>query len=430
MEGSTVGLATGDTRNPKEEAKPSRAVEPIEGTRAWIVVFGSFCLHFVVLGNLYSSGLYLPSYEERFELSRAEVSFIVQLQAGVKFTVGAIAGKLTDRYGLKWILSSNIVLYVSGYILASFGTSFTHLLLTQGIMVGISNGMLYWGSISLVSMWFKKKRGLASGFSTLGSGLGNFAIGILTEKWINEKGTAYALRGIGILSGVLLLIAFFCLKRRLPLVDRMSPCSDRDILTKRDFQFILFGTLFFQVGYQMPFAHLPSYIEDIGLRNDTAAIAVAQLGLGSAFGRILLGWLSDKIGRMKMFRYVLFASTGMMLSWLFADTEVGVISFAFAFGFFSGGFIALVFPVCADFYGSRRLGGVAGYIALCLVPGAYLGPYLAGFIFDADGNYDNAIFVGAGCILASSLALTQVSNPPERPRVESDQEVRVGSTDV
>uniref|UniRef100_A0A7S3PJ07 Major facilitator superfamily (MFS) profile domain-containing protein n=1 Tax=Aplanochytrium stocchinoi TaxID=215587 RepID=A0A7S3PJ07_9STRA len=388
-------------------------LEPVEGSRAWIVVLGSFCLHFVILGNLYASGLFVPEYEEKFNLTRAKASLIIQLQAGMKFTMGFIAGKITDRYGINAVLPLGIVVYISGLILASYAKTFNQLILTHGVMVGVSSGLLYWGCISIVSMWFKKRRGFAAGLAAFGSGIGNFSMGIMIQRFIQDGGYEAALFRGGLISAGILLIAALCLKRRLPLVDYLHPCSDQDVLSDRNFRLICSATMLFQVGYQVPFAHLPSYILDLGFDSEYAAIAVSQIGVGSSCGRVLLGYISDYVGRLRMFRFVLFATVVVCAGWYLSETKATITTFAFFFGFTSGGFIALVFPVLADYWGGKRLGGIAGYIAVSLVPGSYLGPFFAGYSFDRRGDYDIAIWMSAACIFLAACLLLGMHVPSE-----------------
>lgn len=125
-------------------------LEPFEGRSAWLCVLGSFIVHFVVLGGLYSFSLFVTTYEEEFQVGRGTVSLIFQLQVGLLVGCGLLFGPLSDKYGTKPVALFGLASLTVGLVVASFATSFGVLVFGQGILVGVGNSALYWPAITVV----------------------------------------------------------------------------------------------------------------------------------------------------------------------------------------------------------------------------------------------------------------------------------------
>jgi len=139
-------------------------------------------------------------------------------------------------------------------------------------------------------MWFSKRRGLATGIAVFGSGIGQLVTGVVLDTLLSNYGTQRALQVLAGYSGVVLLVAFFLLKRREPLKSDAGFCSGWGIFKDTDFVLLFLGSFFFFFGYLIPFALLPAYLEfnDIG-GPKFSGVAIGLIGIGSAIGRIILG---------------------------------------------------------------------------------------------------------------------------------------------
>lgn len=59
-------------------------------------------------------------------------------------------------------------------LMTSFATEYWQILLAQGICVGIGSGLLGLTSVSVIPLYFAKKRMIATGIAATGSSLGEF----------------------------------------------------------------------------------------------------------------------------------------------------------------------------------------------------------------------------------------------------------------
>ena len=102
---------------------------------------------------------------------------------------------------------------------------------------------------------------------------------------------------------------------------------------------------------------------------------------------------------------------GMGLSfviWLFSTSLWPLAAFAFVFGVFYGGFVALAPAVVIDYFGGRNASSLIGILYTSVAFGTLIGPTAAGFAFDASHSYTLpiALSVGAYAIATAVLALT------------------------
>src|SRR5262249_20646868 len=73
----------------------------------------------------------------------------------------------------------------------------------------------------------------------------------------------------------------------------------RDAVRSKTFLLFYTAGLCSSLGLFLPFAHLAPFAEDRGISHATAVTLFTLVGLGSTFGRFLLGGLADRMGRRR-----------------------------------------------------------------------------------------------------------------------------------
>lgn len=167
----------GRGRKAGQTVKP--VVQPDGGTVAWLQVLSMFLVNLNNWGLVNSFGIFQAYYQETLlpQHSASSIAWIGTLQGALLLIVGVISGPLFDRGYFKVTLVTGSVGLVFAVMMLSLSTKYYQIMLTQGILLGISEGLLYIPSIALVPAWFKKNRGLAIGLSTGGGSIG----GVLCE---------------------------------------------------------------------------------------------------------------------------------------------------------------------------------------------------------------------------------------------------------
>lgn len=184
----------------------------------------------------------------------------------------------------------------------------------------------------------------------------------------------------------------------------------------RTFRILYLAAALGSYAYWVPFVHIVPFARDRGLTTADAALLVSVMGGLNILGRVALGAVADRVGRVRIFQLSLAAMTLSVGLWPLARGPSGLTAFVAVYGFFAGAFISLFFAMTADYFGVERLPGIAGLLNTAAALGTLLGPSLTGAIFDATGSYTSAILVAAVAVAASTL-LSLSLRPPEVPSV-------------
>ncbi|KAJ3015875.1 hypothetical protein HKX48_004323 [Thoreauomyces humboldtii] len=146
-----------------------------DGGYGWIVVLSSFCFNFIVYGTNNIWGVYQSNLFQQGTIRGAtmfQLSFVGGLGLGLIFTMGPIVTWSQAKFGTRPPLFFGTLLMCAGIEVASVSTELWHLFISLSIMYGIGAGFLFSGSVAVPSQWFNRKRALATGLASSGSGVG------------------------------------------------------------------------------------------------------------------------------------------------------------------------------------------------------------------------------------------------------------------
>jgi MFS family permease len=98
--------------------------------------------------------------------------------------------------------------------------------------------------------------------------------------------------------------------------------------------------------------------------------------------------------------------------WLVATDVAALAVFAFAYGIFYGGWVAVLPAVVMDYFGGRNVSGLIGILYTSVAFGTLIGPSAAGFAFDLTHDYRLPILASLVANVVAALivaAMTQGS---------------------
>jgi MFS family permease len=126
-----------------------------------------------------------------------------------------------------------------------------------------------------------------------------------------------------------------------------------------------------------------------------AALALGLTGLFTAPSMILMGALSDRIGREWAYTLgslAMIFAIGLLLILNDASKTAPLYAFAplFAIGFASRQ--SLYPTIAADLFHGKHFGAILGVFALFIGAGAGVGPWLGGYLHDLSGTYRHALW--------------------------------------
>jgi Sugar phosphate permease len=394
----------------------------------WVIVAASFILLFLTWGFQYSYGIFLPELCQDLDWTTTLVSGAYSLFMFCHAVAYLLAGKLNDKYGPRLTLAICIVTLSAGYASMSTINSPWQLYLFYGIVIGIGNGFCFVPVTSTVSRWFVARRGMALGIATAGVGLGTLALAPFAQALIARFGweTSYLF-----IAGIILVVGLPVSRlMRLQPSDRgLLPDGAKEIVREsessidspstidftlrqasktRGFWLLFSIAALFVFVVQMVMVHLKLYVTNAGIDPMAAATMVGFVGGASCLGRVVMGSISDKIGRIASF-LIACLLIGVMMLWLVkARQPWQFYLFSAIFGFGYGAWVPLNPAITADWFGTKSHGTIFGVLTLATGIGGAVGPLLGGHIYDSTGSYSTAIVIGmvlAFVAAACSLAL-------------------------
>ncbi|KAK7206474.1 monocarboxylate transporter [Myxozyma melibiosi] len=405
---------TNNTTTTTPSLLPHERYPPDVGPRAWLCVAGSFCGIFVSFGYINVIGVFNAYYlsHQLSSYSTSAVSWISSTETFILIFPGLFIGRLYDMYGPRLLICAGTVLLLLGVFTTSAAHSYYQIMLAQGICTSIGASLIFNPCVGALSGWFKAKRGLALGIAVSGSSLGGVVMPIMFQRISVLAGFGWAVRSIGFIMAAMALVACFTVSSRIH-PSRSLPAAHGHISTRTaylapfselEFVLMLFAIFFLYWGLFIPIGYIPSHAMAHGFSQSLALYLVAVMNAASVFGRLLPGFLADKLGRFPVF-FVACAITAILVLalWLPASGHVPIILFAVFFGFSSGSAISLMPAVIAEISPIREIGTRWGIIAALGSLGALSGMPIAGAIVAHNGGkyWGAAVFAGvsilAGC---------------------------------
>lgn len=150
--------------------------------------------------------------------------------------------------------------------------------------------------------------------------------------------------------------------------------------------------------------------EDIGIDKTRASLLLTFVTVGSAFGRVIFGRISDirRLNRVYIAQ-IAFLVVGLS-SFIVPLTESYAIlaTNAFIFGLFGGCYLIINPVIVCDILGPQQVSYGLGVAFFVIAIPRTLGPLIAGWIYDGLQSYAIAFFTLGGTTCLSAILTTFV----------------------
>ncbi|UCC17546.1 MAG: MFS transporter [Dehalococcoidales bacterium] len=380
----------------------------------YVVVAACFLVMVVMHGAFNSFGVFFTPLENEFNCTRAVLSGANSVAFIVMGVSAMLLGMLSDKFSPRLILTFSGILFGIGYMLMSqvhaIGQIYFFLSLAG---IGLSAADII--PLATVVRWFVRKRGTLSGIMKVGTGLGMMTVPFISSLLIETYGwsKSYLFLGIAVLVAVVPLSQ---LVRRNPREMGLLPDGDEKTadssfsLTEEGLSLIealktkqlwMVCAFYMAIVYcgMTNLTHIVPYAEGLDIPKTTAASLVSTYGAVSMGGRLIMGFLGDRLGHKRaIIICLIIAVVGM--SWLQAADELWMLYlFAAVYGFSHGGFFSLISPLIAGLFGTRSQGSLLGIVIFSGTLGGSIGMTLSGYIFDITGSYTIAFIILLGLVI-------------------------------
>lgn len=398
-----------------------------EGARAFgaadvQVTATAFAALFSVVGlALYGLPLYYDFMVRDFGWSRTMVTSgnaLSKLVVGPLFGFGA--GWIVDRFGPRRLMLAGILL--AGGALVGLGATSAawafylfYLLNAIGYVCGgpLPNQVL-------LSRWFDRARGRAMGVAYLGIGIGGAIVPYLAYWLTTRFGWRASLQAVGILIVVIAFpLAYFVDDKR-PGVgagrapNQVAPKRVRAELA-RPFPGVLSTPAFYllAIGSMCSIAavggtnqHLKLLLSlDRGYSQGDAAGIISLVLTVSIVGRLLMGWLADRLPTKHVMLLIYLFVAGSVPLLLAGGSRSTMYGFAILFGLGLGGEYMIIPLMAGELFGVAVLGRVMGIVLTADGVAEATAPMLLGYLRDRSGSYTTGFLTLVATAVVGAVAI-------------------------
>jgi MFS family permease len=413
----------------------------------WIIVAVTFVTMAIGVTARTSFSLLFPPIIEEFNWERGVTAGAFSFGFLVSAVLSPLIGRMMDRFGPRAVMELGVILMGSGMLLAPLTTQPWHLYLTIGVLVGGGSVCLgYSGQSLYLPNWFVRRRGLAMGIAFAGVGIGSITMLPWVQHMIEQTGWRTACTAMGILVLVALAPINLLLRKRPgemglePDGDASPSTSVRPVsnvvdpawvaidwtlpraLRTAQFWWLALGYFCGLYGWYAVQVHQTKYLLDIGFDPGVAAWALGLVSLLGIPGQILLGHLSDRVGREWIWT-VSCLGFAICFAALIALAHMPTLTLLYvmvaAQGALGYGVTSIMGAVVLEIFEGRHYGSIFGTLMLAALAGGAAGPLVTGVLHDIYGNYTLAFAIGIGVSALSAVTIWLAG--PRRVRAVAGQ---------
>lgn len=434
-----------------------------EGGWGWVVIAGCFILTGTNFGMINAYGEYQKYYVAHFPKQKQSVLTVIgSLQPATVYFFSIFAAKLIHHISPRNALIIGGIIISFSFMMTSICKEVWQLALAQGVVFGLGTSISVLVCFSIPQQWFKKRRAAAIGIMSSGSSIGGVVWPLAVQHLIKQVGFGWANRIIGFIYIPLFAFAALTIRTRkcrpentngssvsarqsdlenssqqsLEIKHENTPDSqsqsnknwlrrnvfhshfliDWTVLKNYQFLLLLFGTFIGIFALFVPLFFLPSFAVQLSnIKPGVADNILTIINSASVLGRILPGFVGDKIGRLNAFILsVIMSGVFVLALWLPCHGEALLIVLALLFGFSSGAFVSLPPAVIGQLFGVDKIKDRMSLFLLSCFPGSLVGAVIAGSFLPTSApagdtsGYPKLIIFSGVFFLGSAAVLTIV----------------------
>lgn len=365
-----------------------------------------------VLGSIHAFSVFLIPFETLLQTGRAQISLIysgalICLTTSVLFGYRIYPKLAPPTLGLLACLAA-----AAGIVIAGHSDSFWIVIFGYSMLFGTANGIGYGFALQVSAQAMPQRQGFAMGTVTAFYALGATLAPSIFSHGLAQGGQECG-QGCGIaaamnMAGVIFVCAgmlAWVLLRRSGIHFKSETSAESVTQPGNNFIQILlwFGYGSGSLAGLMVLGHATGIVQSAGGSSAMAVTSATLIALGSMIGGLLAGVLADRcrIGLL-LILLPLLSSIALMLA-LNELSPLFLLGTLTAVGFSYGAIIA-VYPVAVlSIFGLASSSRIYGRVFTSWGFVGVLGPWLAGYFYDASGQYTLAISAALGSSLLSIL---------------------------
>ncbi|MEU5233336.1 MFS transporter [Streptomyces anulatus] len=374
-------------------------------------------------------GLLVTPLHQEYAWERGQIALAASVNMVLFGLTAPFAAALMDRIGVRRVVMGALLLVAAGALLTGVMTRPWQLVAYWGVLIGLGSGCLTMTfAAGITARWFDRRRGLVTGALSSSSHLGQLLFLPLLAWSVGRFGWRPPVVTLALVALAVAALVFLLLRDH-PADVGAKPYGAREFVPRpppvpgaagralrvllraaRTGPFWLLAGTFALCGAStngIMWSNWAPAAHDHGMRATTAASLLSLVGVFSALGALLAGWLTDRFDPRRLLTvcFAVRALTLLALPLVFAaEVTAPMLLFVAVYGLVD---VATVPPVIEL---ARRVYGedgpvVFGWTNAAHQLGAGASAYLGATARDVLGTYDVVwAALAAGCLAAALLA--------------------------
>ena len=376
---------------------------------------------------LYSFGTLVMPLQQAFGWNRGDLQIAISCMSGGVVVASQLAGWLNLRWGLRRVTLVSLVALPFAFLGLTFVNGSIGWLYLGYFLVPIAGaGVTFVTWTQLVSAWFDRKRGLALAVVLCGSGI-TAALLPSALTWAMARWDWRA--GFWLMALLPTLLALPLAWRFLvpsPLAAKLSPAA-RTAATRADnasFKVTVRSGKFWVLNVSLTLVvsavvgmvtNTVPLLRDLGLTATQASSVFGSFGIALISGRLLAGWLIDRLWAPGVAAVaLLMPSIGCLLLWTAdAHSTAFVLTVAVALvGVGAGAEFDLSAYLIARYFGLKDYGRLFGIHLGLITAGSMVAPLMFAAMYNMTGGYGPMLAYCVGCCVVGPLLLLTLGHQP------------------
>jgi OFA family oxalate/formate antiporter-like MFS transporter len=395
--------------------------------RRWTILLAGFLLS-LMGGMSYAWGSFVVPLKSEWGWTATQAVFPFTVLIIVFAITMMPAGWIQDKIGPRKVATWGSIQFLLGYLLSGLLKYFPYpiwLIFSYGLVVGIACGLTYSCIAPAARKWFPDRPGFAVSTGVMGFGLAAVVFSPIQRTMIDRLGVDNT---FFVLAGIVTLVALIGarLMKNPPQgyydyivadheksggsksLDKVEDLPPREFAKTPEFYLLWLGLAMVIGGGLTAIGLIPAYGEiELNLAPTVAATAISAYALTNGLGRPVVGYLSDKIGVIRIMTFVYFVQALVFLALPWVTVNYGLLvicSLLLGVGYAT---TFALFPVLVSSgFGTKYLGLNYGMVFSAFAIGALTG-LIGSRLLDITDSFTPA-FLLAGSTTVVGLILLRI----------------------
>ncbi|NQW23522.1 MAG: MFS transporter [SAR202 cluster bacterium] len=388
--------------------------------------------------------VFIYPMSEDLDWSRTMIAGAASLGGLMATVASPVVGWALDRYGARIILTVSVLILGLSTMSLAWATVPVAFYLAYGAGRVIFSSPMNIGSSVVVSRWFVRRRGKATGILFLSHSVGMVTFPLLAGLIIKYRGWEDAWIVLGALVWILALGPIATLIRQSPESVGLLPDGDvpdetgdgtdgsaakieepswtlREAIRTPTLWLLALSTGSLYLLQSGTNIHQGAYFLDQGLGVGVSAASLSLNAVFTGVGSIFWGWVVDRVPVRYTYAGVALMMAGALILFSVADSTIEAFIAASIFGMAVGGILVVPVVAYANYFGRQSLSAIRGVTEPFVSLGQAIGAVFSGIIYDVTGSYKDA-FIVLAIVGFATIGLLLITRAPRRVPVAAEVE--------